>query len=285
MVAAGAVAVSATAIFADLAYCQPGTASFYRCVLALPFLLPLAWREGRGTGRLGRRELLAAVTAGVLFAGDMLLWTQAIFDVGAGISTVIVNVQVIVVPLLAFAIDREPITRLFLATVPVMALGVLLAGGVLDHGPAGAHTVRGTVEAVLAALCYSGFLFILRRSGKSTPVLPSYTVVIVASAAASWAGGLLWHGFSFTPRLAAVGWLALAAICGQVVGWLLVAYATPKLNSESASVLLLLTPIGSLVLGALVLDQRPTALQLAGSLLILGCAVLIANMRRQGESD
>jgi drug/metabolite transporter (DMT)-like permease len=96
---------------------------------------------------------------------------------------------------------------------------------------------------------------------------------------------MLWHGFSFTPRLAAVGWLALAAVCGQVVGWLLVAYATPKLNSESASVLLLLTPIGSLVLGALVLRQRPTALQLAGSLLILGCAVLIANMRRQGESD
>lgn len=101
---------------------------------------------------------------------------------------------------------------------------MLLAGGALDHGPGGAHTVRGTVEAVLAALCYSGFLFILRRSGKSTPVLPSYTVVIVASAAASWAGGLLWHGFSFTPRLAAVGWLALAAICGQVAGWLLVAY-------------------------------------------------------------
>jgi drug/metabolite transporter (DMT)-like permease len=283
-IAVGAVAVSATAIFVDLAGCQPGTASFYRCVLALPFLLPLALREGRGIQRLGRRELLAAVVAGVLFAGDMLLWTQAIFDVGAGISTVIVNVQVIVVPLLALAIDREPITRLFLATLPVMALGVLLAGGVLDHGVRGMHTVRGTVEAVLAALCYSGFLFILRRSGRSTRALPSYTVVIVASAAGSWVGGALWHGFSFAPRLAAIGWLALAAICGQVVGWLLVASAAPKLSSESASVLLLLTPIGSLVLGGLVIGQRPTSLQLAGSLLILGCAAIIANMRRRGES-
>src|SRR5690349_6452876 len=81
-VAVGAVAVSATAIFVALAGSQPGTASFYRCVLALPFLLPLAWRDGRGTARPGRRALIAAIVAGVLFAADMLLWTQAIFDVG-----------------------------------------------------------------------------------------------------------------------------------------------------------------------------------------------------------
>ena len=116
-VAAGAVAVSATAIFVDLAGCPPGTASFYRCVLALPLLLPLAGREARrerqarGTPPLGRRELLTAGVAGVLFAGDMLLWTQAIFDVGAGISTVIVNVQVIVVPLLALAIVHPATLR------------------------------------------------------------------------------------------------------------------------------------------------------------------------------
>jgi len=281
-IAIGAVAVSATAIFVALAGSQPGTASFYRCVLALPFLLPLAWRDGRGTARLSRRGLLAAIVAGVLFAGDMLLWTQAIFDVGAGISTVIVNVQVIVVPLLAFAIDRERVTRLFLAALPVMALGVLLAGGVLEHGAGGRHTARGTVEAVAAALCYSGFLFILRRSGRNTRALPSYTVVIIASAAASWAGGALWHGFSFAPGLAAIFWLALAAICGQVVGWLLVASASPRLSSEAASVLLLLTPVGSLALGALVLGQRPTALQLTGCLLILGCAAMIANLRRKG---
>jgi len=284
-VAAGAVAVSATAIFVDLAGLQPGTASFYRCVLALPFLLPLAWSERRRTQPLGRRELLAAVLAGVLLASDMLLWTQAIYDVGAGISTVIVNVQVILVPLIALAVDREPITRLFLATLPVMVLGVLLAGGVLDHRVGGTHTVRGTVEAVLAALCYSGFLFMLRRSGKGTRVLQSYVVLIVATAAASCAGGALWHGFTFAPPLAALGWLALSAICGQVVGWLLVARNAQKLTSESASVLLLLTPIGSLVLGALVLGQRPTALQLAGSLVILGCAAIIATMGRRGEPD
>lgn len=276
----GALVVSATAIFVDLSHARPGTSSFYRCLLALPFLVPLAAAEARRTRRLTRREVAVAAVAGVLFAGDMLLWTQAIYDVGAGISTVIVNVQVVIVPLLALAVDREPISRLFAATLPVMALGVVLAGGLIGQRTGGTHAVRGTVEAVLAALCYSGFLFIVRRSGRQAPVLQSYTVVIASGTVASCVGGVLWHGLTLDPSPAALGWLALAAVFGQVAGWLLVAQATPKLDSQSSSVLLLLTPVGSLLLAALALGQAPTALQLAGSLLVLVCAVIVA---RQGQ--
>jgi len=54
------------------------------------------------------------MSAGALFAGDMLLWTQAIGEVGAGLSTVLVNVQVVMVALLAWAVDREPVPHRFL---------------------------------------------------------------------------------------------------------------------------------------------------------------------------
>ncbi len=282
-VALGAIAVSATAIFVDLSGAQPGTASFYRCLLALPLLAPAALLEARRERRLTRGEMATATLAGVLFAGDMVLWTQAIFDVGAGISTVIVNVQVIIVPLLAWAIDRESLSRWFVVTLPIMIVGVVLAGGVIDHGTLGTHAVRGTVEAVIAAFCYSGFLFIIRRSGKQTPVLQSYWLVIAAAAVCSCALGALWHGLTLDPPLAALGWLALSALCGQVLGWLLVARATPKLDSQSASVLLLLTPVGSLLLAAVFLSQSPTALQLAGSLVVLGCAALIARQAQRSE--
>ncbi|GAB1334018.1 hypothetical protein ACE1SV_06080 [Streptomyces sp. E-15] len=49
-----------------------------------------------------------------------------------------------------------------------------------------------------------------------------------------------------------------------MVGWLLVATASPRLASHVGAVLLLLTPLGAVVLG-----ERPTALQLAGCALIL----------------
>jgi drug/metabolite transporter (DMT)-like permease len=201
----------------------------------------------------------------------MLLWTQAILEVGAGLSTVLVNAQVIVVPLLAWLIDREHISRRFLLALPAMIAGVLLTGGVLEQGVSGRDPTLGTVHAVLAALCYSGFLYLLRRGGQHQAV-QSYTDVIVVAAVASLVVGALWHGVALDPGWAAIGWLALVALLGQVLGWLLVAIATPHLPSEIGAALLLLTPIGALLLGAAVLSERPTALQLVGCALILATA-------------
>src|SRR5205085_4838421 len=141
---------STSAVFLDLSGGTPATATFFRCLFAVPMLLPLVRREaGRGPAP-GRRQLAYAVVAGVLFAGDALWWTQAIGEVGAGLSTVVVNAQVLLVPLLALAVDREPISRRFVAALPVMVVGIVLTGGVLESGSGGQDPVGGTVHALLA---------------------------------------------------------------------------------------------------------------------------------------
>ena len=210
------------------------------------------------------------MVAGVLFAGDALLWTQAIYEVGAGLSTVLVNAQVVIVPLLAYLIDGERPGRVFLATVPVMAAGIVLTGGVFETGAAGSEPVWGTIHAVLAALCYSGFLFLLRRGGHDGRVVQSYRDVIVAAAVAGLGVGALWQGVTATPGWAAFGWLVATAVCGQVFGWLLVALGTPRVSSTAAATLLMLTPVGALALSAVALGERPTVLQLIGCALVLG---------------
>ncbi|MDV3128556.1 DMT family transporter [Mycobacterium sp. 21AC1] len=266
---AGALAVSASAIFIDLSGASPGTASFYRCVLALPVLAWLALRERRRDARRPPRLILLASVAGACFAGDMLLWTQAILEVGAGLSTVLVNAQVVIVPLLALVIDHEPVHRRYLICLPWLILGVVLTGGVLEHGVSGSDPVWGTVHAIGAAACYSGFLYLLRRAGRHGPVLQSYSLVIVAASIVSLLAGALWHGVDMTPGWVTMGWLALTALFGQVLGWLLVARATPRLSSDVGSALLMLTPVGALVLGVIVLAERPSGLQLSGALVML----------------
>src|SRR3954453_15558377 len=172
--AAGALAVSTSAIFLDLSGSTPGTATFYRCLLAVPFLFPLAVRERRREGPPARAQLGYAVLAGGFFAADALWWTQAIGEGGAGLSTVLVNAQVVLVPLLALAIDREPVSRRFLAVLPLMVVGIVLTGGVLDEGVGGSDPRAGTVPALLAAACYSGFLYLLRRGGDGGGVVANY---------------------------------------------------------------------------------------------------------------
>ncbi|MEU6318060.1 DMT family transporter [Streptomyces sp. NPDC047009] len=268
--AIGALSVSGSAVLLDLAHTSPGTASSYRCALALPALLVLAAAERRRTGAVPRHRYGLALFAGALFAGDMLLWTQAIGEVGAGLSTVLVNVQVVLVPLLAWAVDREPVPRRFLWWLPVLLVGVGLTGGLLEQGgTVGSDPLRGTVHAVLAAVCYSGFLYLLRRGGHEGSVRQVYTAVVASAAVVSLAAGLLWYGFDPAPGWRVLGWLLAVAACSQVVGWLLVAAASPKLASHVGAVLLLLTPVGAVTLGAVVLGERPSPLQLVGCVLIL----------------
>ncbi|MGA4839985.1 DMT family transporter [Streptomyces sp. G45] len=269
-VATGAVTLGVAPVLLDLSKASAATASFFRCVIALPFLALLAVPERRREGAPTRHQHGTAALAGLLFAGDMLLWTQSIGEVGAGLSTVLVNVQVVLVPLLAWAVDREPVPRRFLCWLPVLAVGVVLTGGVVGGGGTGSDPAAGTLHAVLAALCYSGFLFLLRRGGGGGHARQTYTVVTLAAATGSLLAGLLWYGVDLAPAAPTLGWLAGAAFTSGVVGWLLVAVHSPGLPSHIGAILLLLTPVAALALSAAALGERPGPLQIAG------CAVLLA---------
>src|SRR5262249_50302791 len=154
--AVGALCVSASAILLGLADTSPVTAHTARRLKAQPGVLALHVVQRRRNGGLASRDYLSAALCGLLFAGDMLWWTQAIPEVGAGLSTVLVNTQVAIVPLLAWLVDNERSGPRFLWSLPVILTGVLLAGGVFERSVGGTDPVLGTVHAVVAALCYSG---------------------------------------------------------------------------------------------------------------------------------
>lgn len=277
--ALGAIGVSSSGLFVALSNTSPGTVTFYRCVFALPLLAPLAIAERRRCGAPTTRQHWWAVAAGVLFAADALLWTQAIYEVGVGLSAVLVNTQVVMVPLLARLIDRESLSVRFFVLLPVVAVGAVLTGGVFETSVTGSAPIAGTVHSALAALCYSVFLFLLRRGGPNRPQIQSYVTIMVCAAVAALIGGVLWGGVGLVPGWGPTGWLVLTAICGQVLGWLLVALGSPSLRVEVSSALLLLTPIGALVLAAAVLAQMPSTLQVIGCILILGSAYSITTSR------
>ncbi|MGI5224768.1 DMT family transporter [Actinoallomurus sp. CA-142502] len=276
--ALGALSVSVSPVVIDLSGTSPGTASFYRCLPALPVLAVLARRERRRTAARVRGRWLPAL-AGVLFAGDMLLWTQAIADVGAGLSTVLVNVQVVLVPLLAWIIDRERVTAAFALALPILIAGVVLTAGLADGASTGRAPGTGAALAVLAALCYAGFLFLLRRGDGRLPI-GAYRDVTAAAALASLVGGAFWQGVDLAPGWAAFGWLLVASLTSQIVGWLLVALCSPRLPSHVGASILLLTPAGAVAMAAIFLNERPSPLQLLGCVLILIGAYVVSARRR-----
>src|SRR5947209_8664367 len=151
----GAVAIAFSSILVRLSHASPSTAAIFRCAYALPVLVLLASAEDRRYGRRAWHDRRWAVASGVLFAADLILWHHAIEDVGAGLATVLANVQVVLVPLAAWAVLGErPRGRLLLAVLVALA-GVVLISGVLEHGAYGRDPRRGAVFGIGAGIAYS----------------------------------------------------------------------------------------------------------------------------------
>lgn len=269
--AAGATCIAFSAILVRLADVEPSTAAFFRCAYALPPLAALALWERRRYGPRERGQARLAWLAGVFFALDLVLWHHAIAAVGAGLSTVLGNVQVVVVALVAWAILRDrPETRV-LAAVPVVLAGVVLISGLLGADAYGDDPGLGVLFGLLTALAYAGFLLVLRAGNRDLrrPAGPLFDATLAAalgSLALGWPLGEL----DLAPGWPAHAWLVTLALTSQVLGWLLISISLPRVPAAVTSVVLTLQPAMSVLLAMLLLDEDPSRVQIAGVVVVVG---------------
>ena len=275
----GALAIAFSAVLVRLADESPSTAAVFRCVYAVPLLAVLAAWETRAYGRRPARDHWIGAIAGVLFSADLILWHHAIADVGAGLATVLGNLQVVLVAFAAWAVLGERPERRIVAAVPVVFFGAILISGALEAGGYGRDPVRGTVFGVLTTLAYTGFLLVLRQINRDLrrPAGPLLDATAVSAVVSAVAGGLLGE-VDLVPSWPAHGWLALLALTSQVLGWLLISVSLPRLPAALTSVLLLIQPVGAVALAMVILHERPSGLQLAGVVAVLA-GVCFATVR------
>jgi drug/metabolite transporter (DMT)-like permease len=281
----GAVTIAFSSILVRLSAASPSTAAIFRCLYALPILGLIALIEDRRFGSRSWRERRIGVAAGVFFAADLLFWNHSIADVGAGLATVLANIQVVLVPLVAWAILAERPGRRVLAALPVALLGVLLISGALEHGAYGRDPARGTLFGLAAGVTYVGFLLLLRHGGADLrrPAGPLFDATAVAAVLCIGAG-LVIGDARLVPSWPSAGWLITLALSSQVVGWLLIATSLPRLPAAITSMLLAVQPVGSVALAALIFGESPSLLQLVGVVLVLA-ALLAAGRAGRGLDD
>ena len=164
--AAGAACIASSATLVRLADVEPATAATFRCLYALPILGFLLLREDRRYGTRPGRDRWLAAAAGVFFGLDLVLWHHAIAAVGAGIATVLGNLQVVVVGFLAWWLLGERPSRRLVLAVPVVMVGVVLISGVVGAGAYGDDPTMGVVFGLGTSLAYAAFLLLLRHGSK-----------------------------------------------------------------------------------------------------------------------
>ena len=130
-------------------------------------------------------------------------------------------------------------------------------------------------------MSYAGFILLLRHGAQDQrrPAGPLFDATWVA-AVASLITALALGVDDLAPAWPSAGWLILLALSSQVVGWLLISTSLPRLPAALTSMILTVQPVGSVVLGILLLSEDPTVLQLCGAALILAGLVALAAGRR-----
>ena len=267
----GASCIAFSGILYRNADVPPSTATFFRCLYGLPLLGVVAWLEWRRYGPLPASRVRLAAIAGIFFAGDLTFWHHAIEAVGAGLSTVLGNLQVLVVGIVAWLVLGERPSRAVLLSLPIVLLGVVLISGLVGADAYGVNPPLGVVFGVLTAVCYAGYLLVIRRSGRDVrrPVTPVAYSTLATAIVALFIGAPLGE-LELMPAWPAHGWLALYGVTSQFLGYVLISMSLPRLPAVLTSIILLVQPVMSVILAMVLLGETPSALQLLGVVLVVG---------------
>ena len=267
------VGISFAAIFVRLALPAPPVISgFYRMLIAS--LLVGGWLCARRRSfPLAKGPALQAIAAGLCFGTDLALWNTSIVYTSVATATLLVNTTPIHVGLYSVIVLRETLQRRFVAGA---ALGLVGSVVLLGIARGDVEDSRGALLALCAAIFYAGYLLLMTAARQRSDTIPALFLSSLGATAAlgcyAWIGGDAFTGFPASSWAAMAG----AALVSQIAGVMGIVWALRFLPTTVASVALLAQPVGTAVLGWLLLGESIAPLQTLGGVAVLA-GILLAS--------
>jgi drug/metabolite transporter (DMT)-like permease len=277
--AVGASLLSSTSLFVVYAHTAPTVSGFYRMLFGGSMLL--MWVAARGSWRaFAWRDLAWALLPALGFSADLIQWHRSILWVGPGVATLLTNFQVFLMTAVGLVFYRERPGRWFIPGMVLAIVGLWLLVGahwsVFD-----AQHRWGVWLGLGSGVAYTVYLLSFRQALKTHIRLSPAQflgVMSVLSALLLWIWGygendtFAIHDMHTLMVLVALGFF------GQVLAWLLMVRAMPRLPATLVGLLLLLQPALAFVLDVILLGRPTTTGDWAGWALALA-GILLGAMR------
>lgn len=242
----------------------------------------LPWPRGR--------TLLALIGMGaVLYVGEAMLFFHAAQHIPVPLVSLLLYIYPVIVTVFAWLFQRERMTPMKL-----LALGLAIAGLVLTILPelrdGGGHVAKEGVNPTLGvmlgigtAIAYSIYILIGGRYSREAGAIPASTIVIGSTALVI--GAMTFSRGDPFPQdqLAWMGVLGLA-IVSTVISITCLLAGLQRIGPVQASTLSTLEPVTTAIVGATLMNDRLTMLQIVGGGLILVAAVIIARAGGAAEA-
>ena len=239
-------------------------------VLAFAMVMALVLAVRRLSPVLPPGQALRCVLVGVLFCGDLYGLLSSVRYIPVGLAILIIYTYPLLVAVAGWLMGTESFTLDRLLAILAAFAGVALA----LHAPDDAIDWRGVAWAVFTAVVFSALLVVSDRTmrGVDRNILMLYltcTAAGIVGLVSLTAVSLEW------PRTDR-GWTLLAASTGlYMVASTLLFMAIRMIGPMRTAIIDNSAPIWAIVLAALLLGQRMSAVQLFGGALVIGAVLLV----------
>lgn len=221
---------------------------------------------------LGRLALVGAIG----LSPEIVLYFAGLQRVSAGLAeTLLFLYPAWVVVIGAVALRVRP------DRVVVACVLAAVAGAALSAGDGASGQPLGVLLVVAASVLFAGYVVVSGRLAPRVGGLRATTVTLSAAGAVLTAAALLTRAHGPTD---AAGWgsAVAMALLGTVVPFGLLTAGLVLLPAAQASVVSTVEPAVTVVLGAVLLGEQVGALQVVGTLLVLGAVVVL--MRQEARA-
>jgi drug/metabolite transporter (DMT)-like permease len=253
-----------------LADVGPVAAGFWRLALALPFLAFVAWRQQQGRPLPGWGLVALVALGGLFFAADLAAWHEGILRTKLANATLFGNFASFLFAIYGFVLLRTLPRPAQLVAILLAAAGtLLLLGG--SYELSSAH-FTGDLLSLLAGLFYTFYLIAVDRARRRMKPWP-----VLAIATAGGVLPLLLFALALGEKVVPGDWtpVILLSISSQLIGQGLLVYAMGHVSPVVTGLVFLTQPIASALIGWLAFDERLSAGDGIGALLICVALVLI----------
>lgn len=280
----GAAMVSFTSVLVELAHVGPTVSAFYRMLFGGVILLAITVVRG---DRLwfGIKSLAIPFLCAFLFSLDLFFWHRSIIYVGPGLATILGNMQVFFVALLAVLFLKERLGWRLIVAIPLAVLGLILIIQT-DWGQQGGEVEMGVLYGLLTAFSYALYILTLRKSQSAEQKL-KYSLfanmawISLMSAVLLGITVLIEPESHFViPDMQTWGALIGLGIMGQVLGWVFISKGLPQVDASVGGLALLLQPALAFMWDIWFFDRPTTALEYVGAVIVLAAIYLGSSKKK-----
>lgn len=270
----GAFLISFSPVMVSMSDLQPTVSAFYRVFIGSIFLIFVIF--------LNRNLYINSfsvnpylILAGIFFALDLWFWHRSILYIGPGMSTLIANFQIFIIPLMSFFIFSMAPNKYQIIAIVLGITGLYLTlgyGGSIDNE----NIKLGFMFGIMTALAYSAYILSLKKnnieaSHEISPLISLFYVSFISALILFIVIKIEGVSMAMNDPSNLYSMLAYGIIC-HVFGWYMIILGLKTVTATTAGIILISQPIFSLFWDYLFFSRQTTSIE------IIGIAVVIIAM-------